>query len=283
MPQPRRTPTAVDAPEDTRALDRWYVAGLICMLLLIVAFPVYNYGEPARRARAQAEMAQANVEIGRTMFAQHCASCQGDEARGGRGVPTLAAREFLSVVSDKQLHWLISGGVPGSAMTAYDIDLGGPFTSQEITRLAAYLRSLEEGAPSVAGWFKGEVAPPRHREQRRTTKQAASSGERGEHVGGRVVGAESMAVVGVASRQVMEVFVTRCAMCHGPLGQGSAIAPAIRPPKPALMAQPDRLFSIVARGVPGTAMQAFSNRHGGTLDETTLRDLVAWMQGTALR
>lgn len=268
MPLPPRTPTVMDAPEDSRTLDRWYIAGLLCMAALIVAFPVYNYGEPARRARAQREMATSNVEIGRAMFAQHCAACHGDEARGGRGVPTLAAREFLNTVSDKQLHWLISGGVPGSAMTAYDIDLGGPFTSQEITRLAVYLRSLETDAPSVPGWFKGDIAPLRRRDE-------AKAGDRQE--GRRDDRREDRHENRHEDRQVTEVFATRCAMCHGPAGQGTPVAPSVRPLRPALVQQPDRIFTIVARGVPATAMQAFSNRHGGTIDETTIRDLVAWM------
>ena len=292
MPLPPRTPTVMDAPEDSRTLDRWYIAGLLCMAALIVAFPVYNYGEPARRARAQHEMATSNVEIGRAMFAQHCAACHGDEARGGRGVPTLAAREFLNTVSDKQLHWLISGGVPGSAMTAYDIDLGGPFTSQEIARLAVYLRSLETDAPSVPGWFKGDIAPLRlrkaargggQRDGSREARQDNRQANRRDEARAAAGGIDSTTMAAAPSRQVTEVFATRCAMCHGPAGQGTPLAPSVRPLRPALLQQPDRIFAIVARGVPATAMQAFSNRHGGTIDDTTIRDLVAWMHGPVPR
>ncbi len=128
------------------------------MLILIVAFPLYKYGEPARRERTQDAMREENIAIGGAMFAQHCAACHGDNASGGRGFPTLGSKEFLASVSDKQLQWLISGGVPGSAMTAYDMDLGGPFTAQEILRIVTYLRSLEKDAPSVPGWYKGAPA-----------------------------------------------------------------------------------------------------------------------------
>ncbi|MCC7054334.1 MAG: cytochrome c [Gemmatimonadaceae bacterium] len=283
MPVTHRAPRPLDSPDDARALDRWHVAGLLCMLALILAFPVYNLGEPARRARAQEEMARANVRLGRTMFAQHCASCHGDEARGGRGSPTLAAREFLGSVSDRQLHWLISGGIPGSVMSAYDIDLGGPFTAQEIARLAAYLRSLEAGAPSVSGWFTGALAPPRSVAAAHAGKSGGGEG-RGERRGqagnddapGR--GRDSLAPTVLASAGVAEVYATRCAMCHGVRGEGTAIAPVLRPMRAPLVAEPDLAYRKITHGVPGTAMGAFSTKQGGALDETAIRALVAWMR-----
>ncbi|MDZ7630243.1 MAG: c-type cytochrome [Gemmatimonadaceae bacterium] len=287
MPLPRRTPRTLDSPEEARQLDRWYIAGLLCMLALIVAFPLYNAGEPARRADAQATMKAENVAIGRTMFAQHCASCHGDEARGGRGAPTLRAREFLGSVSDKQLHWLISGGIPGSIMSAYDIDLGGPFTAQEIARLAAYVRSLEPGAPSVQGWYKGTPAPPRREAKKASGDERRSDGGRPHDDGrndarpaegkGTEHGPDSAESAEVARVNVTEVFATRCAACHGTEGQGSPIAPAVRPVRAPLAQRPDQLYTIVARGVSGTAMAGFSASHGGTLDDTTIRALVAWM------
>ncbi|MCU0625977.1 MAG: cytochrome c [Gemmatimonadaceae bacterium] len=154
-----RTPEPLDTASDARALDRWYVLGLACMAILVLGFPLYRWGEPSRREAARVAVARENVALGRDAFARHCAACHGDEGRGGRGMPTLAAREFLAATSDRQLHWLIAGGVPGSAMSAWDMDLGGPFTGQEITRLVAYLRSLEATAPSVPGWRSGAPAP----------------------------------------------------------------------------------------------------------------------------
>lgn len=285
MPAPRRTPRPLDSPEDARQLDRWYVAGLLCMFALIVAFPVYNHGEPARRADAQAKMNAENVDIGRTMFAQHCAACHGAEARGGRVAPTLAAREFLGSVTDKQLHWLISGGIPGSIMSAYDIDLGGPFTAQEISRLAAYVRSLEPGAPSVQGWYKGNPAPARRQtphdvdERDRDGKSPNDEHRDGDKRMER--GPDSAESADVSRVNVAAVFATRCAACHGAEGKGSAIAPSVRPVRATLAERPEQLFTIVARGVPGTAMAAFARTHGGPLDETTVRALVAWMLRTA--
>lgn len=151
----------LDTPRDAMLLDRYYVVGLVCMVVLVLAFPLYKWSEPTRRAHAFAVMHEENLKLGAELYSLHCASCHGDDGRGGRGFPTLAAREFLGSVTDRQLRYLISGGIPGSAMSAYDMDLGGPFTAQEIERLVTYLRSLEQGAPLVPGWRDGAPAPPR--------------------------------------------------------------------------------------------------------------------------
>lgn len=148
-------PPPLDAPADARALDRWYLLGLACMAVLVLGFPLYRWGEPTRREAARKAMIAENVALGREAFARHCAACHGDEGRGGRGMPTLASREFLGAATDGQLFSLVANGVPGTPMTAFDMELGGPFTRQEIERVVAYLRSLEARAPSVPGWRTG--------------------------------------------------------------------------------------------------------------------------------
>jgi mono/diheme cytochrome c family protein len=140
--------------------------GLVCMALLIVAFPIYRLGEPARRRASLVAVEKESVALGAEAFGRNCAGCHGQNAGGGSVAPTLGSREFLSTVSDQQLYWLISGGIPGTAMSAYHLDLGGPFTPQEIDRIVRYLRSLEAGAPSVPNWRTGGRAE-RHEERER--------------------------------------------------------------------------------------------------------------------
>jgi mono/diheme cytochrome c family protein len=280
----RRAPRPLDAPEEARSLDRYYMVGLACMLLLIVAFPLYKLGEPARREATRESMHAENVALGRELFAQHCAACHGDEARGGRGFPTLGAREFLESVSDKQLHWLVSGGVPGSAMVAYDLDLGGPFTAQEITRVVSYLRSLEDGAPSVPGWYKGALAPPRQVAVSRATERDSTSPA---HDTARttadvdslpMVVTPSADVADAAMRDAERTFQSHCIACHGARGEGAAIGPAIRPLRADLASRPDSAYALISRGVSGTAMMAFARERGGVLEATTIRALVEYLR-----
>jgi mono/diheme cytochrome c family protein len=122
------------------------------MALLIIAFPLYRMGEPARRVAAKIATEQESIALGRESFQRNCAGCHGADAGGGALAPTLGSREFLSSVSDQQMYWLISGGIPGTPMSAYHLDLGGPFTPQEIDRLVRYLRSMEATAVSVPNW-----------------------------------------------------------------------------------------------------------------------------------
>ncbi len=152
------TPDPIDPPDLARSLDRQYVAGLVCMALLVLAFPMYRIGEPSRRRSARVAVERESIAIGKETFVRQCAACHGADAAGGSIAPTLASREFLSVTSDQQMHWIISGGIPGTPMTAYHVDLGGPFTPQEIERLVRYLRSLEAGAPSIPEWRRGAKA-----------------------------------------------------------------------------------------------------------------------------
>ncbi len=175
------TPAPLDTPALARSLDRQYVIGLCCMAVLIIAFPLYRIGEPARRRRARAAMERESVTQGRESFARNCAGCHGANAGGGAMAPTLGSREFLSTVTDQQLHWLIAGGIPGTPMSAYHLDLGGPFTPQEIDRLVRYLRSLEPTAPSVPNWRASGRAE--HHEAPHTPDRDARQSPNPRHVG----------------------------------------------------------------------------------------------------
>jgi len=61
-------------------------------------------------------------------------------------------------VTDDQMRLIVSTGVPGSSMTAWDQEFGGPLTSQQIREVVVYLRSLENSAPSIPDWRTGKQA-----------------------------------------------------------------------------------------------------------------------------
>lgn len=162
MPPDPPRPAPLDRPDLARRLDQQYLIGLVCMLALVAAFPIYRLGEPTRREAARRAMHAESMTMGAETFARHCVACHGADGRGGGVAPTLNSREFLRVTSDQQLVWLIAGGVPGSAMSAYAMDLGGPFTPQEIDRVVVYLRSMEADAPSVPAWRTGARSDAPH-------------------------------------------------------------------------------------------------------------------------
>jgi mono/diheme cytochrome c family protein len=96
------------------------------------------------------------------------------------------------------------------------------------------------------------------------------------------VPADSVAVREVADAETERVYASRCAACHGGGGEGTPIAPAVRPLSVALQSNPDSVYAIIARGVAGTAMMPFAKERGGALDGTTVRALAAWLRDAAV-
>ena len=158
MPKPNE-PKHFEPAWLERSLDRYYTWGLVFMAVLIVAFPLYKLREPGLRAAAEDARQHEYVTSGAALFSTNCASCHGQSATGG-DAPTLNSKEFLSQTSDAQAALIITGGISGSAMSAWSIDYGGALTDQQILQLVTYLRSLAADAPSVPDWRRGAKAAP---------------------------------------------------------------------------------------------------------------------------
>jgi mono/diheme cytochrome c family protein len=268
-----------DDHELERGLDRQLVLGLLFGALLFAGFPLYAIREPKRLATARAAQHAQYLTLGTEQYALHCAGCHGEGARGGGAAPTLAAREFLSSVSDQQMRWLIAGGQPGTAMSAYHIDLGGPFTDQHVDEVVVYLRSLEPAAPSVPGWRAGAQAPM-------VALPASVAGE--ARAAGRDAASPQSATPPTApAREAAAVdgasaarYATLCAMCHGARGEGVAnLAPAILTPAYLQSRSDAALLQALMHGVPGTAMRAFVGAQAGQLSADEAAALVQWMRG----
>jgi cytochrome c oxidase cbb3-type subunit 3 len=142
----------MEDPELDRSTNTWMAWGAAFLILFVLAFPVYRILQPAKLADAQAALDESLAVQGEEIFTASCAQCHGGEATGGIG-PALNSEQFLSSVSDEQMHQLISTGVPGTLMSAYSVDFGGNLTQQQITSVVVYLRSFEETAPDIPSWF----------------------------------------------------------------------------------------------------------------------------------
>jgi cytochrome c oxidase cbb3-type subunit 3 len=130
---------------------RWMLFGIGLMAILVVAFAIYRPLEPSSRQREQTTLTDELVSGGQQLFATNCVACHGQDATGGIG-PALNSKQFLGSVSDDQIRSIISTGVPGSQMSAYLQDYGGPLTADQIYAIASYLRSLEPNAPDRPDW-----------------------------------------------------------------------------------------------------------------------------------
>lgn len=138
-------------PQLEGATSNWMIWGLVFMIMLIVGFVVYLWAEPTARADSLDEHTAGLVEMGAELFELNCVSCHGADGEGGIG-PALNSQQFLTAADNAQITAIVAAGVPGSLMSAYLLEFGGPLTSQEIKGLTTFLRSWEEDAPDNPDW-----------------------------------------------------------------------------------------------------------------------------------
>lgn len=276
-----------DTPQERewleRSLDRWYLAGIACVVLLLAAFPVYAWREPRRLAAAREERQLAYIEMGEKTFAMHCASCHGDNGGGGRTGSTLRAKEYLEQATVQQVEWAIAGGRTGTAMAAWAQDFGGPLTMEEVRQLAEFIKSYDSVAVSVPEWKKGIAAPPagerpvlaRLRARRERARARAAEG-RG---GGPPSDATPARTEAPTAAKGQTLWGSYCASCHvPPPGMTTALAPRLISREYLTFATDARLDSIINAGVPGTTMLGWGKGSAGMLDATQIRSLIYFLR-----
>lgn len=138
-------------PALERETNEWMKWGLWIMVVMVLIFPIYRVYEPGSRADARAVQEASLVAQGGDIYNLNCSSCHGVEGEGGIG-PALNSQQFLTSAQDEQIDALIAVGVPGSQMSAYSLDFGGPLTSEQIEAITAFIRAWEEDAPDFPNW-----------------------------------------------------------------------------------------------------------------------------------
>lgn len=143
---------AYDVDEELeQSTNRVMAIGAVLLVAMALVFPLYRLVEPSSRDAARTAQLQSLAESGETLWSFNCSSCHGLSGEGGIG-PALNSEQFLLAASDEQIGQLIAVGVPGSQMSAYSQDFGGPLTGEQIRAVVVYVRSWEETAPDVPDW-----------------------------------------------------------------------------------------------------------------------------------
>ena len=155
MPRKRPAPVSLEPGWLDRSLNRHLATGIVLMGVLIAAFVLYKIREPELRTTARAEQVAEYTEHGSQLFANNCSSCHGDNGEG-EDAPTLNAKEFLQTTTDEQIRLITAGGITGTDMPTWSIDMGGSLTDQQIEQIVTYMRSWESTAPSVPDWRAGK-------------------------------------------------------------------------------------------------------------------------------
>lgn len=140
--------TDTDLERSTNRVMQW---GAVLMLAMALVFPLYRWFEPGARAMARETQLASLVAQGESIWSLNCSACHGVNGEGGIG-PALNSQQFLQSASDQQITGLVAVGVPGTQMSAYSLDFGGPLTTEQIKAVVSFVRSWEPDAPDNPDW-----------------------------------------------------------------------------------------------------------------------------------
>jgi mono/diheme cytochrome c family protein len=119
-------------------MKRYNAIGLVALLVLIAAFPLYAYLEPGRMDDAQAVLRQEFVAEGATIYVENCAACHGAEGEGLGAMPALNNPALASADHDL-LYATIAHSPHGTIMSAWHTDEGGRLNSLQVESLVALI------------------------------------------------------------------------------------------------------------------------------------------------
>jgi cytochrome c oxidase cbb3-type subunit III len=118
-----------------------------------------NGAPPYPLVRARTEGVEAgDTEEGFMVFARACASCHGDQGRGGqyggKRVGAINDPDFLALISDQALRRYVITGRPDLGMPDYADPKGRPkgftpLSPQDVTNVAALLASWRRGGSDI--------------------------------------------------------------------------------------------------------------------------------------
>lgn len=178
------------------------------------------------------------VREGHALYLKYCALCHGRKAEGYAAdhANALGNRDFLAVASDEFLRQSITHGRPGTPMSPWGNEHGGPLGPKQVDQIIAYLRSFAR-KPFVK--------------------------------------TEGVKVAGDAARGA-GVWAERCRTCHGARGEGTNRATSVSHPNFLHNVSDGFLRHTITNGRAGTDMEGFAKPLTGTpLSAQTIDDLVA--------
>jgi mono/diheme cytochrome c family protein len=170
---PNRKPYYDDETLEGPRLERVQLWGVILLVVIVVALPLYWIFEPSRQAGAQEGWDNRFASWGSQLFAPtaeggyNCAGCHGGmKAVGGEAPFTVtdpvtqevqavnwkapALNTVLYRFDESEVRFILNYGRPFSPMSPWGLVGGGPMNTQQIDNLIAYLKSIQIPRESCA-------------------------------------------------------------------------------------------------------------------------------------
>ncbi len=192
---------------------------MCCLLVAVLASTSLTGCRRWRARRRGAAPVSASVVRGRALYQRYCALCHGQQLQGYAAdhANAIGNAQFLSIASNAFLRSAITHGRPGTPMSAWGKESGGPLIESEVNDLVAFIRS----------------------HARRPFRNVDRMRVAGDADNGRLA------------------YVQHCAPCHGDRGQGSDRAPSLAHPNLLNAVSDGYLKTTILEGRPGTVMASF--------------------------
>lgn len=145
-----------DEQLETKRLDMGLASGLLILVIIGIALPLYWLGEPGRHEGLIALDDENAAEEGRHLYEESCATCHGTIKGSGGAIGRILldnnnvpiaevdwrAPSLSSVLyrfSENEVRYVLDYGRPNTPMPAWGSPGGGPFTTQEVDNVLAYI------------------------------------------------------------------------------------------------------------------------------------------------
>lgn len=161
-----RRPYYDDEELEGRRLELVQFVGVLLLAVIVVGLPLYWVFEPSRQAGATRGAEERLEDWGGELFATtadggfNCAGCHGGMNATGGNAPfaltdpdtgevrsvtwTAPALNTVFYRFDRdEVRYILDYGRPGSPMSAWGLDGGGPLNDQQIESLIEYLESIQ--------------------------------------------------------------------------------------------------------------------------------------------
>jgi len=236
-PQSARSPVSGWSGQRERAAPpahRWASLAAVALAAAMSAAVATGCGAPtdesvASDSRPAAESETSSGDVGEETYATYCAVCHGLDGQPVPDMltaPVISGQDLLALASDEYLAGSIRLGrpgangrrKPGTKMSAFGKDQGGPLDESRITALVDHMRAWQT-SPSIA-----------------LDPDYVASGD---------------------ARSGESIYTRDCAACHGDDGWGEA-APRLAGATFQAVASDDFIRQSILRGRTGTRMPGFT-------------------------
>ena len=164
---PNRKPYLSDEELETSKLDLALVSGLVTLVIIGVALPLYWLGEPGRQQGYVEDSRRQFTSRGFEQYEERCASCHGGGGLGGTTSTSVTddAGNFIAAIewevpalttalyrfSEDEVRHILNYGRPPTPMQAWGAPGGGPLTTQQVDELIQYIQSIQLSPDELQG------------------------------------------------------------------------------------------------------------------------------------